>query len=112
MPGLTSTPRIQPKYEADTAVDVGKVEPHSPATSMMHQSGRRNRIVVDVAGSSQDGSNHRFDVHRHRSGSGLRRGRVEHGRRRRLESREPALVPCPAHHIRGLLRGRIRQVRM
>ena len=37
-------------------VDVGEAKPHSPATHMVHQSGRSNRLVVDVAGSSHDGS--------------------------------------------------------
>ena len=38
------------------AVDVGEEESHSLALCMVQQSGRRNRIVVDVDGSSQDGS--------------------------------------------------------
>ena len=38
------------------AVDVDKVESHSPVPRMAHQSGRRNRIMVDVGGSSPDGS--------------------------------------------------------
>jgi hypothetical protein len=48
-------PHIQTNYEADTAVDVGKADPPSPAPRMVHQSKRRNRVVVDVAASSQDG---------------------------------------------------------
>ena len=49
----------QQAWEAAAAlavVDVGEAESHSPAPRMVHQSGRRNRIVVDVTGSSQDGS--------------------------------------------------------
>jgi hypothetical protein len=38
------------------AADVGEAESHSPAPRMAHQSGRRNRIVVNVGGSSPDGS--------------------------------------------------------
>ncbi|XP_044405602.1 uncharacterized protein [Triticum aestivum] len=38
------------------AVDVGAVESHSPTPRMVHQSRRHNRVVVDVAGLSQDGS--------------------------------------------------------
>ena len=38
------------------AVDVGEAESHSLAPRMAQQSGRHNRIVVDIDGSSQDGS--------------------------------------------------------
>ena len=34
-----------------SAVDVGEAESHSPAPHMAHQSGHRNRIVVNVGGS-------------------------------------------------------------
>ena len=40
----------------ETSADVGEAESHSPAPHMAHQSCRRNRIVVDVGGSFQDGS--------------------------------------------------------
>ena len=33
-------------------VDVGEAEPHSPMPHMVQQSGRHNRIIVDVDGSS------------------------------------------------------------
>jgi hypothetical protein len=49
----------QRTWEAATAlaaVDVGEAESHSSAPRMAHQSGHRNRIMVDVHGSSQDGS--------------------------------------------------------
>jgi hypothetical protein len=48
--------RAREAAAALAAVDVGEAESHSPAPRMVHQSGRRNRVVVDVAGSSQDGS--------------------------------------------------------
>ena len=38
------------------AMDVGEAKSHSPTPRMGHQSGRRNRIVVDVDGLSPDGS--------------------------------------------------------
>ncbi|XP_044335752.1 geraniol 8-hydroxylase [Triticum aestivum] len=38
------------------AVTVGEAESHSPAHHIVHRSGRRNCIVMDVTGSSQDGS--------------------------------------------------------
>ena len=48
--------RVRQRAQEAAAVDVIEVESHSPAPHMMQQSGRRNRVVVDVAGSSQDGS--------------------------------------------------------
>ncbi|KAE8785761.1 Peptidyl-prolyl cis-trans isomerase CYP40 [Hordeum vulgare] len=41
--------------EALAATDVGDAESHSPAPRMLHECGRRNRVMVDV-GSSQEGS--------------------------------------------------------
>lgn len=38
------------------AVDVGEAESDSPAPRTVHQSGRRNRVMVYVVGPSQDGS--------------------------------------------------------
>ena len=38
------------------AVDVGMTESHSPVPRTVPQSGRRTRVVVDIIGSSQDGS--------------------------------------------------------
>ena len=38
------------------AADVREAESHSPTHRMVHQSGRRTLIVVDVDGSSPDGS--------------------------------------------------------
>jgi hypothetical protein len=43
-------------FLALAAVDVGEAESHSPAPRMVHPWRRRNRVVVDVAGSSQDES--------------------------------------------------------
>ena len=37
-------------------MDIDKAESHSRPPHMAHQSGCRNRIVVDVAGSSEDRS--------------------------------------------------------
>ena len=48
--------RAREAAAALAAVDVGEAESHSPAPRMAHQSGRRNRIVVDIGVSSPDGS--------------------------------------------------------
>ncbi|XBI70774.1 hypothetical protein VPH35_065177 [Triticum aestivum] len=64
------------------AVDVGEAESHSPVPRTVHQSGRRNRVMVDVANSSQ------IDLTSTgtQTGFGLRRERIGHEKRRRLES--------------------------
>ena len=59
----------------------------SVRASQPHHGGRRRLVPGRI--------HHRSDIHRHRSGYGLRRGRVGHGRRRRLESGELACVPYP-----------------
>jgi hypothetical protein len=38
------------------ASELGGAESHSPVPRIVHQSGRHNCIVVDIAGSFQDGS--------------------------------------------------------
>ena len=48
--------RARESAAALAALDVREADSHSPAPHMAHQSGHRNRIVVDVGGSSPDGS--------------------------------------------------------
>ncbi|KAE8785760.1 ATP-dependent DNA helicase Q4 [Hordeum vulgare] len=86
--------RAREAVGALAAVGIGEAESHSLAPRRVDQCGRRNCAAVDV-GSSEEGSVIDLMSTENRLYYGLRRGRVRHGRRRELNSREPASVSCP-----------------